>query len=209
DALAAAEAGADYLGFVLWSGSQRAVEPAVVQAITAHLRQLPDCPLLVGVFVNEPTAIVAHLLDRCGLDLAQLHGDEPPAVIGEPTSPLYGRAYKALRPTSLAEAEADAEWYLPPQLLDGQPALLIDAYHPNLRGGTGQTADWHLAAHLSATIPRLMLAGGLTPDNVAQAVREVRPYAVDVSSGVESSPGRKDHKWVRAFVAAAQNAGLK
>jgi phosphoribosylanthranilate isomerase len=160
----------------------------------------------VGVFVNETAGYMADVLETCQLDLAQLHGDEIPAFIGEPTSPLYGRSFKVLRPTSYAEAEADAEWYLPPQPLPGQPSLLIDTYHPTLRGGTGETADWRLGAQLAQMVPRLMLSGGLTPDNVAEAIHQVRPYAVDVASGVEAVPGKKEPALVRTFIRNAKNA---
>ncbi|GAB4144892.1 MAG: phosphoribosylanthranilate isomerase [Candidatus Promineifilaceae bacterium] len=206
DALAAATAGAHYLGFILWHGSPRAIQPTAAAAICQHLRQQHPRPLLVGVFVNASGAEMATIMAECGFDLAQLHGEEVPALIGDPTSPLYGRAYKALRPTSLAEAEAEAEWYLPPARQPDHPALLLDTYHPQLRGGTGQAGDWRAAAHLAAQIPGLMLAGGLTPANVTAAVRQVRPFAVDVAGGVEQSPGVKDHRAVRAFIHAAQAA---
>ncbi|MCA9937752.1 MAG: phosphoribosylanthranilate isomerase [Anaerolineales bacterium] len=205
DAQVAAAAGADYLGFILWPGSKRAITPAAAAIICDTLCRQQPRPLLVGVFVNVSGAEMAAHMDACGFDLAQLHGEEVPALIGDPASPLYGRAYKGLRPTSLAEAEAEAEWYQPPQRHPDHPALLIDTFHPNLRGGTGQTTDWQMAAHLAAQIPGLMLAGGLTPDNVAQAVRQVRPFAVDVASGVESAPGRKDHKAIHRFVTAVRS----
>lgn len=204
--MVAAEARADYLGFILWPGSKRAVDAATVAAITRKVRAQPAPPLLVGVFVNEDPAVAADLLAACHLDLAQLSGEEPPAAVGDPTSPLYGRSYKALRPASLAEAEAEAEWYAVPEPPDRQPALLLDTHHPTLRGGSGAIGDWALAAHLAAHVPHLMLAGGLTPENVASAVQQVQPYAVDVASGVEASPGRKDAARVRAFIANARSA---
>ena len=206
DALVAASAGADYLGFILWPGSKRAVTAQGVARIVAALRSRPGCPLLVGVFVNEEPGRAAVLLEICGLDLAQLSGEEPPAHVGDPASPLYGRAYKALRPSSLAEAEAEAEWYAPPEPAGDRPALLLDSYHPVLRGGTGETGDWTLAAAMATQEPRLMLAGGLTPDNVAEAVRQVRPFAVDVARGVEGAPGQKDAAKVRAFIHKAKEA---
>ena len=216
DALLAAEAGTDFLGFIFYPPGKRSVTPEVAQTITARLRQLDNCPVLVGVFVNETPERMVEIMAECQLDLAQLHGDEPPWLVGDERSPLYGRAYKALRPTSLIEAETDAEWFTRPQSpnypisqlpnlpISPSPTLLIDAYHPTLRGGTGQTADWTICAHLARQVPGLMLAGGLTPENVAEAVRVVRPYAVDVASGVETAPGRKDPALVRAFVANAK-----
>jgi phosphoribosylanthranilate isomerase len=213
DAETAVAAGADYLGFIFYPPSRRAISPDAAQAIVARLRAAPRCPILVGVFVNETAAAMARILDRCDLDLAQLSGEEVPSLVGDKESPLYGRCYKALRPTSLDEAEADAEWYLPPQFSSqpparrpDQPALLIDTYHPTLRGGTGETGDWTLSAALAKKVPNLMLAGGLTAVNVAEAVRQVRPYAVDVASGIESAPGQKDHNLLRAFVRAAKES---
>jgi phosphoribosylanthranilate isomerase len=206
DAVAAAGAGADYLGFILWHGSKRAVDAATVAAIATALRARGAAPVLVGVFVNEAPASVAAVLEACQLDLAQLSGEEPPADVADRASPLYGRAYKALRPASLAEAQAEAEWYTPPQLPDSQPGLLLDTYHPRLRGGTGETGDWDVAAQLAAQVPGLMLAGGLTPENVAAVVQLVRPFAVDVASGVEEAPGHKDVVRVRAFIANARAA---
>ncbi len=209
DALLAAEAGADFLGFIFYPPGKRSITPEVAQTITLRLRQLDNCPVLVGVFVNESPERMVEILESCQLDLAQLHGDEPPWLVGDERSPLYGRAYKALRPTSLVEAETDAEWFTRPELpnypITQLPSLLIDAYHPTLRGGTGQTADWTICAHLARQVPGLMLAGGLTPDNVAEAVRVVRPYAVDVASGVEATPGQKDPALVRAFIANARS----
>ncbi len=215
DAQEAAQAGADYLGFIFYPASKRAITPEAARQIVAELRAAPSCPLLVGVFVNETAGRMAEILDACHLDFAQLSGEEVPSLIGDPQSPLYGRSYKALRPATLAEAEADAEWYLPPDYkaaFSHQPAatlppsLLLDTYHPTLRGGTGQTGDWGLAAVLARQIPGLMLAGGLTVHNVAQVVAQVRPFAVDTASGVEVEPGRKDGALVRQFIALAKTA---
>jgi phosphoribosylanthranilate isomerase len=206
DALHAAASGADYLGFILYPPSPRAVTPETVKQITAILRTTHHAPRLIGVFVNESAATIAQLLDECGLDLAQLHGDEVPWMVGSPDSPLYGRCYKALRPTSFAEAEAEAEWYTPPDWQADRPSLLIDAYHPTLRGGTGAVTDWSMVARLAETIPGLLLAGGLTPDNVADAVRQVGPFGVDVASGVEARPGVKDREKVERFIAAAKSS---
>jgi phosphoribosylanthranilate isomerase len=178
--------------------------PAQVQVRpTADQERYPAAVVTVGVFVNESSPAVAQILDYCGLDLAQLHGEEAPEMV---TGDLHGRSYKALRPCSLGEALDLASRYAPPSALSGEdrrPALLVDAYHPHLRGGTGETGDWSLAAALAGRYP-LLLAGGLCPANVAEAVRTVRPWGVDVSSGVESAPGQKDHAAMRAFVAAAK-----
>ena len=230
DAQAAVAAGADLLGFIFFPKSPRYVPPERVREITraleldrrpptagGHERQVTTvgtCPTLavggrlsavttVGVFVDESSAAVAQILDFCGLDLAQLHGEEPPEMV---TGDLHGRSYKALRPRSLDEALDLASRYAPLSSLEGEeyrPALLVDAYHPRLRGGTGETGDWGLAAALAGRYP-LLLAGGLCPANVVEAVRAVRPWGVDVSSGVESAPGQKDHAAMRAFIAAAK-----
>jgi len=215
DAFVAVDAGADYLGFIFYPKSKRSIEPQVAKLIVNELREYGECPYLVGVFVNETGEHMADIMDMCDLDFAQLSGEEVPALIGEISSPIFGVTYKALRPASLLEAEADAEWFLPPnyeaeikrqQGRGGRPSLLIDTYHPTLRGGTGETGDWFLSAKLAQDIPGLMLAGGLNADNVAEAVRQVQPYAVDVASGVEASPGKKDHDLVKRFVRNAKTA---
>lgn len=223
DARAAMAAGADMLGFIFFAKSPRYVTPEQVRDILAaveppaharqveaeHARVLTHVGVLtVGVFVNESPETVAQVLSFCGLDLAQLHGEEPPATLGleESRSPVCGRAYKALRPRTLEEATDLARRYALPLRLRGEghlPAFLIDAYHPHRRGGTGKTGDWGLASSLASQYP-LLLAGGLTPANVAQAVRSVQPWGVDGASGVEESPGQKDHAALRAFVAAAK-----
>jgi len=212
DARGAVAAGADMLGFIFFPKSPRYVTPERVRTILAakeHARVLTHVKVLtVGVFVNESPETVAQVLRFCGLDLAQLHGEEAPATLGLEggPSPLRGRAYKALRPRTPEEAANLAHQYALPVRLRGEgrfPAFLIDAYHPGRRGGTGVTGDWDLASSLSSQYP-LLLAGGLTPSNVAQAVRSVQPWGVDVASGVEDSPGHKDHAALRAFVAAAK-----
>ena len=216
DALCAAGAGADYLGFIFFEKSPRYVTPEAAAEITSMLTGhisanaprpatgtvSPPLPRFIGVFVNETLAAVEETIRRAGLDYAQLHGDEPPAML----EALNGRGFKALRPTSSAEAEIEAEWYvdLGPT---GGPQLLIDAYDPNEYGGTGKRADWNAAADVRRSCPRLVLAGGLTPQNVAAAVEAVRPWAVDVSSGVEFEPGIKDPEKVRAFVSSAKGRG--
>jgi len=217
DAQVAAEAGADYLGFIFYPPSPRAITPDRARAIIAHLRHsIAAPPLMVGVFVNETAETTAHLLHKCGLDLAQLSGEEAPWLVGDERSPLVGRAYKAIRPATAAEAEAEAEWYAVKtetsqftihnsQFTIHSPSLLVDAYHPTLRGGTGQPIEWGIIVNLFHTTPGIMLAGGLTPENVAAAVRQLRPFAVDVASGVEAAPGKKDHAKVRAFIANAKS----
>lgn len=210
DAEAARQAGADYLGFIFYAPSKRSITAEAAKPIVAALRQRERCPILVGVFVNESAERMAAVLDEVGLDLAQLSGNEVPKLVGDAASPVYGRCYKAIKPNSVEEAEAEAEWFVAPivnrqsPIVTCQPSLLLDAYHPTLHGGTGETGNWAIAARLAQQNERLMLAGGLTPENVADAVRQVRPFAVDVASGVEASPGQKEHDKVRRFIAHAK-----
>ncbi len=215
DAQVAMAAGADLLGFIFFPRSPRWVTPEQVGDILATVKAKQAGVLTVGVFVNESPQKVAQVMDSCGLDLAQLHGEEQPEMLGLSTSqtggrtsPLSGRAYKALRPRSHEEALTMASHYALPANRLGEkrmPAFLLDAYHPDLRGGTGKTGDWELAACLAERHP-LLLAGGLTPANVAWAVHTVGPWGVDVASGVEKAPGQKDHAALYAFVAAAKSA---
>ena len=206
DALIAVESGADYLGFIFFPPSKRAIELNDAKQIVQVLRERPVCPLLVGVFVNETAAFMAQVLKDCRLDLAQLSGEEAPSLVADSRSPLFGRAYKGIRPASQTEAEIEAEWYIVADRPVFIPSLLVDTYHPTLRGGTGETGDWTLSASLAKQYPGLMFAGGLTADNVSDAVNQVRPFAVDVASGIETQPGKKDHDLVRAFIENAKNA---
>jgi phosphoribosylanthranilate isomerase len=197
DALAALEAGADLLGFNFYSKSPRFLSLAACAAISGELRRRASPALLVGVFVNPSQAEVELALERCGLDLAQLSGDEPAELVRA----LGGRAFKALRPASAQELDQALLDY-PARALP--PALLLDANRPGAYGGTGQAADWDLAAEAARRVP-VLLAGGLTPLNVAEAIRRVQPWGVDVASGVESAPGRKDGQKMAEFVRAAHN----
>ncbi len=203
DAIVAAEAGADLLGFILYPKSPRYVAPETIAAIANSLRSRGRrVPILVGVFVNVAPADILATLARTGLDLAQLHGDEPASVFPA----LRGRAFKALRPVGLDDALAQAEIFWTHGVGAG-PQLLIDAYDPRAYGGTGHKADWDAAAAVARGFDRMLLAGGLTPENVAEAVRTVKPWGVDVASGVEAEAGRKDPTAVRRFVAAAKASG--
>lgn len=192
DALQAVEAGADLLGFNFYPPSPRSITPAACARITAELRRQGARVRTVGVFVNLPPAQVSAILDACGLDLAQLHGDESPAEL----EALGERAFKALRPASVNELAEAVQHYRP---RTSAPAYLLDAHRPGLYGGTGQEADWSLAAGLAHEAP-LLLAGGLHPGNVSAALDQVRPWGVDAASGVEITPGRKDSHKVQAFV---------
>lgn len=201
DALAAAEAGADMLGFNFYEAGPRYISPEKALTISEALWQEfgEAAPTLVGVFVNYPPRAVEMLLERAGLALAQLHGDEPPEVLAA----LEGLAYKAIRPQTHDEAVALASAfarYAPAEVY--APGMLVDAYSPALYGGTGEEAGIDIALTARACAPRMMLAGGLTPDNVAARIAAVRPWGVDTASGVEG-PGRKgikDHGRIRAFI---------
>ncbi len=198
DARIAIAAGADALGFVFYPKSPRFVPPEQAAAIAAAVRQEAPDIRLIGVFVNESIQRVREWLALIGLDWAQLHGEEPPEMVAA----LAGRAYKVLRlgnMEDLPNPEPYRGW-----LPDG-PTLGVDAWHPGAYGGTGRTANWEIAARW-ARVHRLLLSGGLTPENVAEAIRRVRPWGVDVSSGVEREPGWKDPEKVWAFIARARRA---
>jgi phosphoribosylanthranilate isomerase len=193
DAQAAVAAGADAIGFVFWPKSPRAVDASTARAIAARV---PPFVLRVGVFVDAPTEEMRGIADEVGLDMVQLHGNEPPEAVAHAPR----RAVKAVRVGAGFRPE-DALRY------DGAAAgLLLDTRvdGEDLPGGTGRTFDWSLVRRVREGTSFLVLAGGLNPDNVADAIAAVRPDAVDVSSGVESSPGRKDPAKVRAFVEAVR-----
>jgi len=192
DALAAVEAGADALGFIFYEKSPRYVVPAVAANIIA---ELPPLVTPVGVFVNEGLATVRSIMDTCGLAMAQLHGDENVLYCRELARP----AMKALRLRDRGSLLALAEY----QGRGGVRGFVLDAFSELSYGGTGQITDWGLAAEVAKSTP-ILLAGGLTPDNVTEAIHTVRPYGVDVSSGVESAPGKKDRAKMRAFVDAVR-----
>jgi len=190
DALHAVACGADALGFVFYGGSPRCVEAETVRAIVARL---PATVTAVGLFVNEEAEVVNTVAKTSGISLVQLHGDETPEYCRRIERPVM----KALR---VRDEQSLAGWQDYPVA-----ALLLDAWHPDKFGGTGETGDWQLAAQM-ARQTTIILAGGLTPDNVAEAVKMVKPQGVDVSSGVESSPGHKDPEKVKAFITNARES---
>jgi len=192
DAQCAVDCGVDFLGFVLYRKSPRYVSPEQIRDIIA---QLPDDAHVrtVGVFVNATAQAVDEILKTSGLDIAQLHGYEAPDVA---LAVGLERAWKAFgldSPEDVKEA-----------LAYPASAVVLDAQAPGVWGGTGKRGNWDLATEV-ATQRTVVLAGGLQPGNVAAAIEHVRPFAVDVSSGVECSPGTKDHGAVRAFVTAARS----
>jgi len=205
DARGAAAAGADAIGLNFFPASRRYLPPEAAKEVADAI---PHGVLKVGVFVNAPAEFVCQTTDRLHLDLIQLSGDESPQYILE----LGGRpVMKALRP----RLDLPRDWSAVVDFLSAidklgcvPKLLLIDAHHPGEFGGTGKTVDWPLLSRMWNDIdrraPPLVLAGGLTHENVREAIETVRPAAVDVASGVESSPGIKDPEQVRDFVAAAR-----
>lgn len=195
DAWAAIHAGADALGFVFVPGTPRFIEPARAAAIT---RGLPPFVSRVGLFVDAEPALIRATLAEARLDTVQLHGDELPEV----GRCLRGqvRVIQAFRVRGPEIVQRLAEYR------DACDAWLLDAYVPGSSGGTGARFDWNLAVQARDLGHPLILAGGLKPENIAEAVRQVRPFAVDVSSGVEASPGLKSPEKVRRFVAEARSA---
>jgi phosphoribosylanthranilate isomerase len=189
DALHAAQAGATALGFMFWPRSPRYVEPARAAEIIAAL---PPHVVAVGVFVNEPVDRIRAIVEETGISTIQLHGDEQPADAG-------ALGWPVLRAMIVERAdEMTAAW-------PADTTFLIDAADPVRRGGTGMRADWERAASIAQT-RRVVLAGGLTESNVATAIATVRPFGVDVSSGVEEQPGVKDSDKVARFIASARSA---
>ncbi|MEO6063317.1 MAG: phosphoribosylanthranilate isomerase [Thermoflexales bacterium] len=200
DARQAVEAGADLLGFIFYPKSPRKISIGNARAISRALR---GRAILVGVFVNDPIEEVEDTLAEAELDLAQLHGDETLATVAA----FGGAAFKAMKGAMAAGASAE-EYAGAGPTEPNWPQLMLDADHATLYGGTGQRANEGLAA-LLARQHRLLLAGGLTPDNVAAAIAAVRPWGVDVASGVEAEPGHKDHARVTEFIAQARKQDMR
>lgn len=189
DALHATQQGATALGFVFWARSPRHVSPARAAQIVS---ELPGSIITVGVFVNESIDRIRNVIAETGITAVQLHGDEPPAYADAIACPLF-------RSVTLDAMDASSEGW------PSTTTLLLDAADPIRRGGTGIVIDWSRAAAM-ARRRRVVLAGGLTPANVADAIAAVRPFGVDVSSGVEQAPGVKDFDKVTQFLANAKSA---
>ena len=196
DAQLAVEAGADYLGFNFYKGSSRYIAPLDARRIIA---QLPKSVISVGVFVNQETPLdVTRLAEQAQVQAVQLHGSETPAYCQSVNHPFVIKALRvgdAWQPEEMARYKVDA--------------VLLDAYHRSAFGGTGQVFDWSVAERAGGLVSKLFLAGGLIPSNVAEAIRRVRPFAVDVCSGVEVEPGRKDAKRVQSFVREVRAAAVE
>jgi phosphoribosylanthranilate isomerase len=191
DALTAVEAGADALGFVFYKESPRHIFPEEAARI---INLLPPFVQVVGLFVNEEPEIVNQVSRLCRLGLVQLHGDETPDYCNR----IDARIMKAFRVRSLTCLDPIADYRL--------SGCLLDAYSPAAYGGTGQSFNWEIAREAVKRGHRIVLAGGLTTDNVAEAIRHVQPWGVDVSSGVESAPGKKDAGKMLEFIRNTKEA---
>ena len=189
DALLAVESGADALGFVFFKGSPRYVSPDDAARI---VRDLPPFITTVGVFVDEKPEEVDRVMSRAAIDVAQFHGHEPPEACS-----LGRKIVKAIRVKELKDLEPLKQYRV--------SAFLLDAYAPDAFGGTGQIFNWDIAVE-AKQFGKVILAGGLNPGNIERAVARVRPYAVDVSSGVEETKGKKDHRKIRLFIERAKGA---
>ncbi len=189
DAGLAVEAGADVLGFIFYEQSRRCVAPDRAAEI---ISTVPPFIFKIGVFVDEDPKKILQTVNNCRLDGIQLHGSESP----EFCAGFRRRVIKGLRPQRPEEVERIADYKV--------DALLLDSYHPEMMGGTGSTFDWELAVAAKMFGRPVILSGGLNPENVAEAVRLVKPYAVDVASGVESFHGKKDPEKMRNFIEQAR-----
>lgn len=192
DALVAVDAGADALGFNFYRPSPRYISPSAAREITD---QLPESVLKVGVFVNEELQSLLRIVTEAGLSAVQLHGDESPEYCRELSDRYVIKAFGAADNFDPRSAENYVV-----------EAIMLDTKDDLLRGGSGRVFDWSIAQRANRSIPKLFLAGGLSPENVGAAIATVRPYAVDACSSLEESPGRKNHERVRAFVNAVRSA---
>jgi phosphoribosylanthranilate isomerase len=191
DALAAAESGADALGFVFFKDSPRAILPEKAATIIV---KLPAFITAVGVFANESRDEIQKAAEVTGIDVIQLHGNESPDACR-----LSRRVIKGIRVKNIESLE-------PLKKYEGLvSAILLDTFTPHMLGGTGQVFNWEIAVE-AKKFGRIILAGGLTPENISEAIRRVKPYAVDVSSGVEMEKGKKDHQKMRLFIERAKRA---
>ena len=190
DAMLAIELGADALGFIFYRQSKRCIAPTLAAKICSAL---PPFVAKVGVFVNESETGIQQAVIECQLDVVQLHGEELPVFCRQ----LPVKVIKAIRVRDADSLRAAAEYDV--------DALLLDTYTAEQRGGTGQTFDWTLVRQAKTLLrPPIILSGGLTPENVGDAIRQVEPFAVDVASGVESEPGQKDPEKLRGFFEAVK-----
>ncbi len=192
DALAAIQYGADAIGFVLHQKSPRAVTPQIARSIVS---ELPPFITIVGVFVNEEKSKIEEIVQNVGLDIVQLHGSEPPEACQ-----ICRKVIKAIRVKDLTDLEPLNKYK------HRVSAFLLDTYSPHSVGGTGQIFNWDIAVE-AKRFGQIILAGGLTPENVEDAIKWVQPYGVDIATGVEGNKkGRKDHKKLKLFIDRARKA---
>jgi phosphoribosylanthranilate isomerase len=196
DAFAAVDAGAEMLGFNFYEGSRRFIDPADAHEIIRSIRKRAQAEC-VGVFVDATPGEIREIAERSGVDAVQLHGNETPDYCD------------ALRPLKVIKALRVYAGF-DPAIVDAFKCdtILLDTWHPNERGGTGAVFDWEIAAEIRRIVPRLILAGGLSIENVAAAIRKVRPDVVDVCSGVEDSARQKNAQRIREFVQEVRNAAV-
>lgn len=195
DAIAAADAGAGALGFNFSTRSPRYIAPAVARKIVDGLRAKYPQLLMAGVFVNESLEAIEEIAEVAGVSTLQLHGNETPEYC------------KALKNYYLIKVFSTGNTFAPEKVLDYDvAAIMLDAFDKNAFGGTGKLSNWIVARETRELFPKLFLAGGLSPENVADAIRQVKPYAVDACSRLEIVPGSKDHARVRDFIAAVRSA---
>ena len=193
DALAAVAAGADALGFNFYKPSPRYVTPQTAREIVA---KLPLSVLTVGVFVNEESPqTVRNIANEAGVTALQLHGDESPSYCRELTKDRY--VIKTFAVVNDLDLEIVQDYDV--------EAVMLDTKHNVLRGGTGLVFDWSIAREVKEAVPKLFLAGGLSPENIGEAIETVRPYAVDACSALEDEPGKKNHERMRSFVELARS----
>ena len=194
DAFAAITCGADALGFVFYAKSPRSVKLETARSI---ISSLPPLVTTVGVFVDEDMETLENIISYAGLDIVQLHGVESPEYVN-----LSRKTIKAIRVKDLADLEILNQY-------KSAAAFLLDTYSPESIGGTGHVFNWEIAVE-AKKLGRIILAGGLNPDNIEEAVKLVQPYAIDVASGVEGDiKGKKDHNKLRLFIERARKASLK
>jgi phosphoribosylanthranilate isomerase len=211
DARMACEAGVDALGLNFYPKSSR----FITQETAARIIQvIPPKIVKVGVFVNEPAEVVKKTFDTLGLDLIQLHGDEPPEYLAQfglrPVMKAFRLTAEGLPPIREYLCRTGFQPVTEERQVGNLSFVLFDSHVKGVYGGSGTPPDWKACAEFSRTPgnPRLVLAGGLTPENVAEAIRQVRPAAVDTASGVETAPGRKDRELLAAFIKNARSAFL-
>lgn len=191
DASAAVDSGVDALGFVFFQDSPRCVS---IKDAAAIIKKLPSFVTAIGLFVNEKPEQIEKIISMTGIDVIQFHGNETPDMCN-----FSRRIIKAIRVKSLESLDPLIHFK------DKVSEFLLDTFTPDILGGTGQIFNWDIAVE-AKQFGRIILAGGLTPDNIAEAVRRVRPYGVDVSSGVESEKGKKDHNKMKLFIERAKGA---